>query len=121
MKRILIVDDEAVIHRLLVRGLEGRGYDLVEAYNGEEALKLAAEATPDLVILDVNMPQMDGRQVMKELRARPATETTPVIMLTGLGEMMDKMAGFELGVDSYVTKPFQMAELIARIEKHLKG
>ncbi len=119
-RKILIVDDDLSIHRLLLRGLEGQPYDVTEAFNGIEALQKIAENKPELLILDVNMPEMDGRDVMKDLRSRPETQKIPVIMLTGLGEMMDKMVGFELGVDSYVTKPFEMKELLARVREHLK-
>src|SRR4051812_29476243 len=117
-KRILMVDDEQILHRIVNR-LLGKEYEMVSAFNGVEGLQKAQVDNPDLILLDVNMPEKDGRQVIQELRGNPATRKIPVIMLTANGQVMDKLAGFELGVDDYITKPFSCDELMSRIKKIL--
>ena len=111
-QKILVIDDDASLLKLLRRALEKSGYDVSLAPSGAEGLKLMYEEKPDIVILDVMMPAMDGWQVCRQIRG---ISDVPVIMLTAKGEVKDKVRGFKLGVDDYVAKPFSFAELIARI------
>lgn len=109
---ILIVDDDATLLNLLAEHLAGAGYATVSAESGERGLALAETSEPELVVLDVMMPGMDGWQVCQQLRAY---SDVPIIFLTAKDEEIDKLRGFHLGVDDYVTKPFSFAELTARI------
>ncbi|NOX63410.1 MAG: response regulator transcription factor [Chloroflexi bacterium] len=109
---ILIIDDDAILVELLAEHLKTVGFDVALATNGREGLRLADEIEVDLVVLDVMMPSMDGWEVCRRLRQ---ARTTPIIMLTAKGQEVDKLRGFRLGVDDYVTKPFSFAELTARI------
>lgn len=111
-KKILLVDDDETLLELLADHLRAAGYVPLTANSGMEGLQLAAETSPDLIVLDVMMPGMDGWIVCQELRE---TSTVPIIMLTAKGEEYDKLRGFHLGVDDYVTKPFSFAELTARV------
>lgn len=114
---ILVVDDEASIRRILETRLSMIGYDVVTAADGEEALIMFAENTPDLVVLDVMMPKLDGYGVCQELRKE---SDIPIIMLTALGDVADRITGLELGADDYVVKPFSPKELEARIRSVLR-
>ena len=116
-KKILIVDDEKPIVDILKFNLEKEGYKTIEAYDGEQAVALALEAKPDLIILDVMLPKMDGFTVCKKIRQKL---TCPVIMLTAKEEVVDKIIGLELGADDYMTKPFSIRELTARIKANLR-
>jgi len=109
---ILLIDDDATLLELLADHLRAAGYRPVIALNGQEGLHQTNLTNPDLVVLDVMMPGMDGWEVCRRLRERSAV---PVIMLTAKGEEIDKLRGFRLGVDDYVTKPFSFAELVARV------
>jgi two-component system, OmpR family, KDP operon response regulator KdpE len=109
---ILIIDDDTTLLELLSGHLETAGYHPLTANGGLSGLRLAAEAQPDLVVLDVMMPDMDGWEVCRRLREQ---SSEPIIMLTAKGEEFDKLRGFRLGVDDYVTKPFSFAELTARV------
>lgn len=111
-KTILVVDDTASVVRLLREYLTEHGYRIVSATNGREALYVARHEKPDLLLLDIMMPEMDGFEFMKTFRKE---RDTPVIMLTARLEETDKVIGLELGADDYVTKPFGMSELVARI------
>ena len=111
-KTILVIEDDSNIRELLRLYLEQEGYAVETAQDGMEGLRAFKRIHPDLVLLDLMMPVMDGTQVIKEIRAQ---SKTPVIMLTAKGETFDKVAGLELGADDYVTKPFEMRELIARV------
>lgn len=117
MKTILIVDDKLNTLRLLTDYLEAHGFRTVTASNGREALMVARQEQPDLILLDIMMPQMDGLEFMRYFRK---AQQTPVIMLTARVEETDKVVGLELGADDYVTKPFGMAELVARIRAVLR-
>ncbi|MFZ3072577.1 MAG: response regulator transcription factor [Thermodesulfobacteriota bacterium] len=117
---ILIVDDEADILTLLSYNLEKSGFCVHEAKDGPEAIKSAARKTPDLILLDVMLPDMDGMEVLKRLKQDDRTSHVPVIMLTAKGEEVDKIVGFELGAEDYVTKPFSPRELILRVKAVLK-
>ena len=111
-KRILVVDDEASIIKGLKYSLVQDGYEVDEAYDGKEALDMFARAEYDLVLLDVMLPEVDGMEVLRRIRE---TSGTPVIMLTAKGEDMDKILGLEYGADDYMTKPFNILEVKARI------
>lgn len=117
MKTLLIVDDKLNTLRLLTDYLSEMGFRIVTASNGREALMVARHEKPDLVLLDIMMPQMDGLEFMRHFRKE---RQTPVIMLTARVEESDKVVGLELGADDYVTKPFGMAELVARIRAVLR-
>ena len=116
-KTILVVDDKASVVQMLRDYLCGKGYHAVTASNGREALFVARQEKPDLVLLDIMMPEMDGFDFMRTYRKE---RDTPVIMLTARVEETDKVIGLELGADDYVTKPFGMAELLARIRAVLR-
>src|SRR5512141_1174264 len=109
---ILIIDDDATLRELLADQLHTAGYRTREAADGSIGLRLAEEAAPDLIVLDVMMPGMSGWEVCEHLRAK---SRVPLILLTAKGEEFDKLRGFRLGVDDYVTKPFSFAELVARV------
>ncbi len=117
MKTILIVDDKISAQRLVADYLSENGFRTVTANNGREALFVARHEKPDLVLLDIMMPEMDGYEFMRHFRKE---RNTPVIMLTARMEETDKVVGLELGADDYVTKPFGMAELVARIRAVLR-
>jgi len=111
--KILIVDDEALIRTVIKEYCENNNYEVYEASSGKEALNLLLNYKYDLMILDIMMPEMDGYSMLKEL---PKEKRIPTIMLSARGEEYDKLSGFELGIDDYVTKPFSPKELIARIK-----
>lgn len=112
-KRILIVDDEVRMRRVIADYLHIKGYETVEAADGVEALEMFSLAPPDLVLLDVMMPRMDGWEVCRRIRAQ---SQVPVIMLTARGQEEDELQGFSLGADEYIAKPFSLKILYARIE-----
>jgi DNA-binding response OmpR family regulator len=116
--RILLVDDEQPIQTLLSFPLQRDGYEVVVAADGREALARFEESPPDLVVLDVMLPRMDGLEVCKRLRAKG--ETVPIIMLTAKSEEIDKVLGLELGADDYITKPFSMREFRSRVKAALR-
>ena len=115
--KILIVDDDENICELLRIYLEKDGFDTIVANDGEQAVDFAAKYSPDLILLDIMLPKLDGWQVCREIRK---TSETPIIMLTAKGETFDKILGLELGADDYVSKPFDTKEVIARIKAVLR-
>lgn len=115
--KILIVDDDENICELLRLYLEKDGFETVVASDGEQAVEFAAKYAPDLILLDIMLPKLDGWQVCREIRK---TGNTPIIMLTAKGETFDKILGLELGADDYVSKPFDAKEVIARIKAVLR-
>jgi len=117
LEKILVVDDEASIRRILETRLKMVGYEVVTAADGEEALELFAKFNPDLVILDVMMPKLDGYGVTREIRK---TSEIPIIILTALGDVSERITGLELGADDYVIKPFSPKELEARVKAVLR-
>ena len=117
---ILVVEDENALVTLLHYNLEREGFRVVSAGDGEEALIVAKEETPDLILLDWMLPLMSGVEVCRRMRRMPDLGDTPIIMLTARGEESDKVRGLESGADDYVTKPFSPAELIARIRAALR-
>lgn len=114
---ILVVDDETKIVALIKGYLEASGFEVIEAFNGTEALKAFSHAKPDCVILDINMPGMDGLSVVRELRKG---SDVPVIFLTARADELDRILGLELGADDYITKPFSPRELVARVKAILR-
>jgi len=112
---VLVAEDEGALVTLLRYNLEREGYRVVEATDGEEAILLAAEEKPDLVLLDWMLPQLSGIEVCRRLRAKPETRNVPIIMLTARGEEADRIRGLNTGADDYITKPFSMTELLARL------
>ena len=117
-KRILIVEDEENIVDILAFNLRREGYETMEAMDGAAGLELALARDPDLILLDLMLPSMDGFEVCR--RIREAGHTTPVIMLTAREEETDKVLGLELGADDYITKPFSMRELLARVKANIR-
>ena len=115
--KVLIVDDDSNICELLRLYLEKEGWDSVIAHDGAQALKLFGEENPDLILLDVMMPELDGWQVCREIRKK---STCPIIMLTAKGEVFDRVLGLEFGADDYVIKPFETKEVVARIKAVLR-
>jgi phosphate regulon transcriptional regulator PhoB len=119
-KKILIVDDEKDIVELISYNLEQEGFAVIKAYDGQMAWERVKTAKPDLVVLDLMIPGIHGLEVCKLIRRDAATETLPIIMLTAKSDQVDKILGLELGADDYVTKPFNVRELIARIRAVLR-
>jgi len=115
--RILIVDDEPAVTDLLAYNFRKAGYEVLLAGDGREALKLAYETVPDLILLDLMIPEVDGLDVCRELRK---TSQVPIIMITARGEEIDRVVGLELGADDYVCKPFSVRELMARVKAVLR-
>ena len=115
-KKILVADDEENIVFLIKRRLIKSGYEVVEANNGVDAVALAKQQRPDLIILDVMMPQMDGLQVCQVLKSDPKYQAIKIILLTARDQQKDKDLGKEVGADDYVTKPFEPDELIKRVK-----
>lgn len=116
-KKILIVDDEKNIVDILKFNLKKEGYETIEAYDGEEAVSLALSQSPDLILLDIMLPKIDGFTVCRKLRQ---SISTPILMLTAKEEEVDKVLGLELGADDYITKPFSPRELMARVKANLR-
>ncbi len=116
-RKILVVDDEKPISDIIKFNLTKEGYEVVTAFDGDEALKMVYQHNPDLILLDVMLPKLDGFQVCRKVRE---TFNTPIIMLTAKEEEVDKVLGLELGADDYITKPFGMRELMARVKANLR-
>jgi len=119
-ERILVVEDESAIVDIVCRALRRHGYETESAGDGDAALDKAATLRPDLVILDLMLPKMDGWEVCRRLRAMPETASTPVIMLTARRDERDVLEGLEIGADDYIKKPFSLAELVARVRALLR-
>lgn len=117
MKKILIVDDEKPISDIIKFNLTKEGYETLTAFDGREALEVFAAEAPDLIVLDLMLPELDGLEVAKEVRK---TSHVPIIMLSAKDSEFDKVIGLEIGADDYVTKPFSNRELLARIKAHLR-
>ena len=117
MAKVLVVDDEASIVNIIAYNLKKEGYEVITAENGEDGLELALSENPDLVLLDIMMPKMDGYEVCRKLREK---SNVPIIMLTARADEVDKVIGLEMGADDYVTKPFGNRELMARVKAHLR-
>ena len=117
---VLIAEDEGALVTLLRYNLEREGYRVVEAVDGEEALLVAAEEKPDLMLLDWMLPHLSGIEVCRRLRTRMETRNMPIVMLTARGEESDRIRGLDTGADDYLTKPFSMTELLARLRAVLR-
>ncbi|WP_283579803.1 response regulator YycF [Ligilactobacillus aviarius] len=117
MKKILVVDDEKPISDIIKFNLKKEGYDVYTAYDGEEALRKVEEVNPDLILLDLMLPKIDGLEVAREVRK---THNMPIIMVTAKDAEIDKVLGLEMGADDYVTKPFSNRELVARVKANLR-
>jgi two-component system response regulator ResD len=115
--KVLVVDDEPIVREVLSRYLQREGFDVDAVEDGEQALAAFAEGRPDLVLLDLMLPRVDGLEVFRRIRAR---DGTPVIMLTAKGEETDRVVGLQLGADDYVVKPFSPREVVARIRAVLR-
>lgn len=120
-KTILLVDDEKDLLETMEMALESQGFNVITAFDGEEGLAKAVSEKPDIIILDLMMPKMNGYQVCWELKNREETKSLKVIMLTAKTQESDKFWGFETGADDYVTKPFEMSELIKKITKFVQN
>lgn len=118
--KILVVDDEKDIVDLITYNLEQEKYTVFKAYDGENALELVKAKSPDLIVLDLMLPGIRGLEVCKLIRKNPETEVIPIIMLTAKGDHLDRVIGLEMGADDYITKPFNVKELIARIRAILR-
>lgn len=119
-KSILVVDDETDVLKVIGKRIEKAGYKVLTALSGKEALGLLKEEVPDLILLDVMMPEMDGIEVFKNIRRKKELATIPIIFFTAKDSMEDKIKGFKIGVNDYITKPIDHRELLARIEAVLK-
>lgn len=117
---VLVVEDEAALQQLLAYNLERAGFEVAQAFDGDEALTVIAEHEPDLIILDWMLPGTSGLELCRQLRRRPRTANLPIIMLTARAEERDRLRGLETGADDYVSKPFSVAELIARVRAVLR-
>jgi two-component system, OmpR family, alkaline phosphatase synthesis response regulator PhoP len=113
--RILVVDDEVYIVHILDFSLGMEGYEVVTALDGEQALEKVAQQKPDLIVLDIMMPKLDGYETCKALKSREETKDIPVILLSAKGRNVDQKTGFEVGADDYITKPFSPRKLVERI------
>lgn len=119
-RKILVVDDEEVLVEAITYNLEQSGYQVLTASDGVSALEIARQEAPDLIVLDIMLPGMDGLEVCRQLRRDKRTSTVPIIMLTAKADEIDKVVGLEVGADDYVTKPFGRRELLARIRALLR-
>lgn len=119
MPKVLVVDDDRAIQQLLEVNLELEGYDVAKATDGAEALEMVAAFQPDIVLLDVMMPKMDGREVCRRLKADPKTAALPVVFLSARAQDMDVSLGLELGAAAYLTKPFEPQDLLDTVRRVL--
>ena len=117
---VLVVEDEPAQREVLAYNLEAQGFRVSQADNGEEALLLVAEETPDLIVLDWMLPNVSGIEVCRRLKSRPETKSVPIIMLSARSEEVDLVRGLETGADDYVVKPYSVAELMARVRSQLR-
>jgi two-component system OmpR family response regulator len=118
LPRVLVIEDDGDLRRLLRRGLEEEGFEVVQASLGKDAVALAEQDPPDLLVVDIGLPDADGRDVTQAIRSRGVA--SPVLFLTARDQMVDRLAGFAAGGDDYLTKPFEFAELIARLRALLR-
>jgi len=120
MSKVLVIDDDKAINELIKVNLKLSGYDVIQAYDGLEGFALAKQEMPNLVILDVMMPNVDGYTVAQRIRQANGIKNVPILMLTALSDIQDKGKGFDIGVDDYLVKPFDMEELKMRVKALLK-
>jgi len=120
MARILVIEDERDLQQVLAYNLRQAGHDVVTASTGGEGLRLAREQPPDLVLLDLMLPDLPGTEICRTLKREPGTQNAAVVMVTAKGEEIDRVVGFELGADDYVVKPFSVRELLLRVQAILR-
>jgi phosphate regulon transcriptional regulator PhoB len=120
MTKIIVIDDEKDIVELISYNLEKEGFSVLKAYDGEAALKIIKAQKPDLIILDLMLPKMSGLDICKAIRNNPDISSLPIIMLTAKADETDKIIGLEIGADDYITKPFSVKELVARVRAILR-
>lgn len=120
MKSILIIEDEKDIVDLVAYHLKQSGFSVLSALDGPTGLEMAKKSRPHLIILDLMLPGMDGKDICRAIKSNPTTQSTPILMLTAKTEEMDRVIGFELGADDYVTKPFSPRELVLRVKAILR-
>lgn len=120
MNKILVIDDEQTINELIKVNLELAGYKVIQALDGIKGFALAKQELPNVIVLDIMMPEVDGFTVAQRIRQNPETKNIPILMLTALSQLSDKVKGFDIGVDDYLVKPFEMEELKVRIRALLK-
>ncbi len=120
MAKILVIDDDTAINELIKINLELASYTVLSAYDGNKGYALAKQELPDLIVLDVMMPEVDGYTVAKRIRENELTKDIPIIMLTALNMLQNKVQGFNIGVDDYLVKPFEIEELLVRVKALLK-
>lgn len=118
-RKVLVVDDEVNIIQIMEFSIGAEGYDVVTAANGEEAISKARKEQPNLIILDIMMPKVDGYEVCRVLKRDPLTKRIPVILLTAKGREIDKRLGYEVGASDYVVKPFSPSQLIDKVNSYL--
>lgn len=118
--KILVIDDDESINELIKINLELSGYKVIQAYDGVKGFAFAKQEIPSLIVLDVMMPEIDGFTVAKRIRENSLTHNIPIIMLTALSQLQDKVNGFDIGVDDYLVKPFEVEELLVRVRALLK-
>jgi DNA-binding response OmpR family regulator len=116
---LLFADDDPDIQLMMRRVAEKQGYEVIQAFDGEEALRVAQERQPDLIILDIMMPKMDGRDVCKALRAHEKTREIPILIFSAKGEQWDRVSGLEVGADDYIDKPFNLEQLLSKVRYQL--
>ena len=119
--KVLVVDDEVNITQILEFSIGAEGYEVITAANGEEAIDKARREQPDLIILDIMMPKIDGYEACRILKANPLTKSIPVVLLTAKGRDIDKRLGYEVGATDYIVKPFSPNKLVDRIHQLLVG
>lgn len=120
MNKVLVIDDDIAINELVKINLELSGYKVIEALDGIKGFALAKQELPNVIVLDVMMPEVDGYTVAQRIRQNPSTKNIPILMLTALSQLDDKIKGFDIGIDDYLVKPFEMDELKVRIRALLK-
>ena len=116
MKRILVVDDDLTLRKVLANSLEQKGYQVISAASAKDALREFSQDVPDIIVSDISMPEMDGFEFCRQLRSQPSGKLIPFIFLSAKNEVEDRIQGHIIGADSYLTKPFEMKELLANIE-----
>ena len=119
-KYVLLVEDEPDLNQTVTFNLDSEGYSVESAFNGKDALKLIEEKTPDLILLDLMLPDMSGLEICRILRSSKKTKNIPIMMVTAKGEEIDRIVGFELGADDYIVKPFSIREFMLRVAAMLK-
>ena len=119
-KHVLLVEDEPDLNETISFNLDSEGYEVASVFNGKDALKAIEKKKPDLILLDLMLPDMSGLEICRELRSSKKTKKIPIMMVTAKGEEVDRIVGFELGADDYIVKPFSIREFMLRVSAMLK-